>query len=168
MGRLTRRRALDIGCGSGILGIAAAKSFPRCRVTAVDIEPGAYHATRENARRNRVAARMTVREGSLERTRGTFGLILPNLYLDSLRETAPQIARRLAQGGRAVLSGLRVSQTDAFQRTLEAAGLVAGEKRRESGWSCLTVLRSRDEDLSESAGLPGPLRLTGGQPRGHC
>ncbi|MBI2882156.1 MAG: 50S ribosomal protein L11 methyltransferase [Candidatus Tectomicrobia bacterium] len=50
-----RRRVLDIGCGSGILGIAAAQSSRGCRVTAVDVDPGACHAARENARHNRAA-----------------------------------------------------------------------------------------------------------------
>lgn len=135
-------RVLDIGCGSGILGIAAAKWFPRCRVTSIDIDPGAYHATRDNARKNRVAGRMTVREGSLERARGKFGLILANLYLDPLRDLAGLMARRLEKEGRAVLSGILVSQADALTKALDAVGLGVVEKKSESGWICLTAVRS--------------------------
>lgn len=141
-GGLSPGRVLDIGCGSGILGIAAAKWFPQCRVTSIDIDPGAYHATRDNARKNRVAGRMTVREGSLERTRGKFGLILANLYLEPLRDLAGLMARRLEKEGRAVLSGILVSQADALTKALSDVGLGVVRKLGEAGWICLTAGRS--------------------------
>ena len=132
-----------MGCGSGILGIAAAKRFPRCRVTSVDIDPGAYHATRANARKNRVAGRITVREGSLERTRGKFGLILANLYLEPLCGLAALMARRLGREGRAILSGILLPQAGALTKALKEVGLSVVKKRGESGWTCLTAGRSR-------------------------
>ena len=141
-GGLSPGRVLDIGCGSGILGIAAAKWFPRCRVTSIDIDPGAYHATRDNARKNRVAGRMTVREGSLERTRGKFGLILANLYLEPLRDLAGMMARRLEKEGLAVLSGILVSQADALTKALSDVGLGVVRKLGEAGWICLTAGRN--------------------------
>lgn len=108
---------------------------------AVDVDPGACHAARENARNNQVAGRMTVREGSLERVRGTFDLILANLYLEPLRKMAPRIARRLAERGRAVLSGLLAPQAAGLEESLKTAGLRVERRRSEAGWSCVTVCK---------------------------
>ena len=104
------RRVLDLGCGSGILAIAAAK-LGAARVIAADNDPIAVAVARENAARNRVGHRIrgVVSEGyrdPLLRAFGPYDLILANILADPLCALARATARHLAPGGIAVLSGL--------------------------------------------------------------
>jgi ribosomal protein L11 methyltransferase len=102
------RRVLDLGCGAGILAIAAAKTF-HARVIAADNDPVAVDVARANAARNGVAARVRCRisdgYGTLRRA-GPFDLILANILADPLCDMARDTARSLVPGGTAVLSGL--------------------------------------------------------------
>src|SRR5690606_32257980 len=107
---LTRRRGfqrvLDLGCGSGVLAIAAARALPRAEIEASDNDPQAIAVARANARCNGVAGRirMRVAEG-LPRGRirdGSYDLILANILADPLVALAPDVARALAPGGVAV------------------------------------------------------------------
>ena len=109
-GRRRFRRVLDLGCGSGILAIAAAK-LGAARVIAADSDPLAVAVARENATRNRVGHRIRclTSEGyrnPLLRTFGPYDLILANILADPLCALARECARHLAPGGIAVLSGL--------------------------------------------------------------
>jgi len=104
------RRVLDLGCGSGILAIAAAK-LGAARVIAADNDPLAVAVARENATRNRVGHRIRclVSEGyrdPLLRAFGPYDLILANILADPLCALARECARHLAPGGLVVLSGL--------------------------------------------------------------
>jgi ribosomal protein L11 methyltransferase len=109
-GRRRFRRVLDLGCGSGILAIAAAK-LGAARVIAADNDPLAVAVARENATRNRVGHRIRclTSEGyrnPLLRTFGPYDLILANILADPLCALARECARHLAPGGIVVLSGL--------------------------------------------------------------
>jgi ribosomal protein L11 methyltransferase len=94
---------IDYGCGSGILSIAAVALGAR-RVLAVDLDPQALLATRENASRNRVADRIVVREpeGKLEPA----DVLVANILSDPLIALAPRFATLVHPGGRIVLAGL--------------------------------------------------------------
>lgn len=101
---------LDLGCGSAILGIAAARTA-RCRVIAADNDPLAVEIARKNASINKVGTRVTciVSDGYTNpqlRRRAPFDLIFANILADPLRGLAPALRRNIARGGYAILAGL--------------------------------------------------------------
>ena len=104
------RRFLDAGTGSGILAIAAAKLWPSARGVAVDVDPIAVEAARENLERNDVAKRVEVDERLVDQVSGSFDLVLANIQADVLEAVAPQLAEKVAPGGTLVLSGLLAPQ----------------------------------------------------------
>ena len=107
-------RALDMGCGSGVLAIAIAKLWA-CPVAAVDNDAGAVRAARDNAAANGVGGLVRARLGegfggaAIARGAG-FDLIVANILAAPLRAMAPALLRHLAPGGAAVLSGLLADQ----------------------------------------------------------
>ena len=111
---LEGRRVIDYGCGSGILGIAALK-LGAAEVIAVDHDPQALAATRENARRNGVAERLrTLAPG--EPLPGGADLLLANILANVLVELAPTLAPLLPAGGELVLSGILEEQAEEVAR----------------------------------------------------
>ena len=100
---------LDVGCGSGVLSVAAARLGARS-VTAIDVDPAAIEATRANALRNDVADAITVTDVSLADVTGTFDLVLANVLASTLVELAEPLAAHVADGGRLVVSGLLAEQ----------------------------------------------------------
>lgn len=111
------RRVLDVGCGSGVLAIAAAKCWP-ARALAVDFDPTAVRVAAENAILNGVGKHLqtAVSDGfaSAEvRAAAPYDLIFLNILADPLIQMAPDVARALAPGGTVVLSGLLDRQAPA-------------------------------------------------------
>lgn len=104
---------IDYGCGSGILGIAAAL-LGASRVLSVDLDPQALQATRDNAARNQVEDRIEVYMPSglpADPTRDEqAGLLLANILAGPLRELAPRLAALTRRGGDIVLSGILAEQ----------------------------------------------------------
>lgn len=110
---LTDEAVLDYGCGSGILGIAAALLGARS-VIGVDIDPQALVATRENAIVNGVADRLeTCTPDQLPRAQ--VDILVANILAGTLIELAPQLAARLRPGGRIALSGILQSQAGSVE-----------------------------------------------------
>lgn len=148
---LTRRRqferVLDLGCGSGVLAIAAARALPNADIEASDNDPQAIAVARVNAQLNGVAGRirMRVAEGVPRgRTReGHYDLVLANILADPLIELAPDLARVLAPGGVAVLSGLLVRQAARVAAAYRSHGFALSAHWRQAGWSTLTLLSTR-------------------------
>jgi ribosomal protein L11 methyltransferase len=105
---LPGRFVVDYGCGSGVLAIAALK-LGASAVLAIDIDPQALLATRENAARNDVAERLTV-GGPGEAQQAPADVLLANILAEPLLELAPAFAERVAAGGAIVLSGILPSQ----------------------------------------------------------
>src|SRR5580704_6727226 len=111
------RRILDVGTGSGVLAVAAAKACRR-RVTASDIDPRAVAAARANADANGVGALVEViRAGGLDdrrfRLRAPYDLVLANILLHPLKRLAAPMARLTARRGRVILSGLLPAHANA-------------------------------------------------------
>ncbi len=147
---LTRRRrfenALDLGCGSGVLAIAAARVLPGARVLAVDNDPLATAIARENARLNGAGGRVRVLDAAgfahpLLRPAAAFDLVLANLLPGPLIALAPAMRRALRPRGVAVLSGLLDHQAREVGARYRAVGFHLVSRSRRAGWTVLTVHR---------------------------
>jgi ribosomal protein L11 methyltransferase len=106
--QLHGRFVIDYGCGSGVLAIAALK-LGAAGALAVDIDPQALLATRDNAARNGVAEHLSVATPD-EAPRATADILLANILAEPLLELAPAFAERVAAGGCVVLSGILQAQ----------------------------------------------------------
>jgi ribosomal protein L11 methyltransferase len=148
--RLTRRRrfarVLDLGCGSGVLAMAAARVLPGAHVLAVDNDPVATAIARANARLNDVGGRVRVIDAAgfqhpLLRGAGAFDLVLANLLPGLLIALAPAMRRALRPGGVAVLSGILDHQAREVGAHYRAADFVRMTYSSRAGWTVLTVMR---------------------------
>jgi len=148
LSRLARpRRILDMGTGTGILAIAAAKRFRR-NVLAADIEAEAVRVAGVNAARNGVANRIRpVRAGSYRRrtlARGApFDLVVANILARPLALLARDLRRALAARGVAVLAGLLPRQEALVLAAHRAAGLHLAARLDIDGWRTLILARGR-------------------------
>lgn len=132
-------RVLDVGSGSGILAIAALRLGAE-RADCLDTDPAAVRATRENAERNGVAARLSVEQGSLsEEVSGRYPLVVANLVASVLVAIAPRLAAHLAPGGRLVAAGIIGSRQEEVERAFEGAGLAVHERRTDDDWIALVA-----------------------------
>jgi ribosomal protein L11 methyltransferase len=138
--RISGRPVLDVGCGSGILAIAAAR-FGADRVIAIDTDPIAVEATTANARRNRVSRRVTARLGTLPSAAGPFDVVLANLIASLLVRLAPALHDELAPGGTIVASGIFVDRAPEVRSAFEAAGLSVRKATSEGDWVALEAAR---------------------------
>jgi len=138
------QNVLDLGAGTGLLAIGAAKLWRR-KVLASDIDPVAVAVTRENARANGVGplvAAVTADglDNPLLKTGAPYDLILANILAGPLTRLAPAIQRALAPGGTLVLSGLLNNQellVTSFYNRLRLLG-----RRRMGPWSALVLERA--------------------------
>jgi Ribosomal protein L11 methylase len=150
-------RVLDLGCGSGVLAIAASRVLRGAQIDASDNDPVAIAVARSNARRNGAATciRMRVAEGIPRGTLpGTYDLILANILADPLIALAPDIARALVPGGVTVLSGLLNRQAAPVIATYRAHGFALVNHRRLAGWSTLTLVKRRNGAACGSSAQP--------------
>jgi ribosomal protein L11 methyltransferase len=147
--RLDGAIVLDVGCGSGILAIAAAR-LGAASVLGVDTDPIAVDATAANARRNRLAGRVRVRHGSVPTGAGPFDLVLANLIASVLVRLAPALAGELrapgaggvgAGGGCILAAGIFVDREAEVREAFEAAGLHVTHADREGEWVALEAVR---------------------------
>lgn len=140
--RTKRRRILDMGTGSGILAIAAAKLW-NADILAVDIDPIAAAVAHENARINHeFAIRCGVSDGyksAIVKRFGTCDLIIANILARPLIAFAPHLARQLQPGGYAVLSGLLDDQENMVFSTHRAQGLSLVGRIHHEGWCTLLL-----------------------------
>src|SRR5271155_1154112 len=109
---LAGRTILDYGCGSGILGIAALK-LGASHVVAVDLDPQALMATRDNAARNDVASKITVQ--GIEAPLAGAHCVVANILAGPLIELAPRLTAACENGGHLLLSGLLKTQAYAVK-----------------------------------------------------
>jgi ribosomal protein L11 methyltransferase len=141
------RRVLDLGCGSGVLAIAAARVEPAAHIIATDDDPIAVAVTRQNARLNRVGPRMRVLKASgfrhpRLRAGPRFDLVLANLLPGPLIALAPDMRRALRIGGVAVLSGLLDHQAREVAGLYRTAGFRLQRRRQRAGWTALQLVRA--------------------------
>jgi ribosomal protein L11 methyltransferase len=138
-------RVLDVGAGSGILAIAAAKLWPAAVVIAVDNDPIAVTACGENAAMNGVQDRIASALTPVGEVDGTFPLVLANIQAHVLRALRPGLAPRVAPGGTLVMSGLLSPQAPdvAAEYLPDGFTLVAiRESSLDPAWSSAILRRS--------------------------
>ena len=146
------RRILDVGTGTGVLAIAAARRLRR-GVLATDIDAPSVHVARGNARLNRAGARiMFIRADGVTvlaiHARAPFDLVFANILLGPLKRLAVPIRRVLAPGGRIVLSGILNAQANAV---LAAYRPLVIERRIElDGWTTLVLRRKHGNRMRRS------------------
>jgi ribosomal protein L11 methyltransferase len=131
-------RVLDYGCGSGILAIGAALLGAR-DVEAVDIDPAAVQASRDNAQANGV----DVRAGAPETACGAYALVMANILASPLKLLAPLLCGHLQAGGQLILAGILARQADEL-REAYAPWLPLSVADEEDGWILMTGRRSFD------------------------
>lgn len=132
-------RVLDVGCGSGVLGVAAAL-LGAGEVDAVDVDPHAVEVTRRVAAANGVAHLVRASGTALDALDGTYDLVLANLLLPTIRELAGPLVSRTRPGGHLVVSGVLVDQADEARRSLAGTEAVASDGL--DGWVALVLARS--------------------------
>jgi ribosomal protein L11 methyltransferase len=130
--------AIDYGCGSGVLAVAAAKLGARA-AHAFDIDPQALTATRDNSVANEVDARVHVVERDADLPTGA-DILLANILCGPLCELAPRFAALTAPGGKIVLAGLLETQTDEVTRA-HAPWFDISPFATRDGWTALAGSR---------------------------
>jgi ribosomal protein L11 methyltransferase len=135
-----RARLLDVGCGSGVLAIAAGL-LGAGELVGVDTDPIAVEATLANARRNRVARRLRAWRGSLPSGAAPFDLVAANLIASLLVTLSADLAAELRPGGRLLASGIFADREADVGTALEAAGLAVGGREAEGDWVALEAVR---------------------------
>jgi ribosomal protein L11 methyltransferase len=138
----TKQSLLDVGCGSGILAIAAVKLGYQ-RVEAFDFDPEAVRVAKENARVNAVQPGITRRDLTrLPQTGKQFEVVCANLIYDLLIAERDKLLNRLAPGGTLVLAGILNEQFTAVKREFTRAGMKVVAQRTVGEWTSGTFARS--------------------------
>ena len=133
---------VPIGCGSGILSIAAIKRWPAAHCIAIDNDPIAVAATLENAAHNSVNIGAAITP--LGEIVGVFPLVLANIQAHVLRALKDELIAKLAPGGTLILSGLLTPQAQPLADEYVAAGLRLIHVRpstTDAQWSCAVLAR---------------------------
>jgi ribosomal protein L11 methyltransferase len=135
-------RMLDVGTGTGILAIAAAKLAPGSRISAIDIDPLAVEAARENGAINRVEGALEISEGEPRAFReGAFDVVVANLTAEVIADLFDDLAACLAPSGSMILSGILTTLRPDVEARAAEAGLKVVERREAGEWSALVVRR---------------------------
>jgi ribosomal protein L11 methyltransferase len=140
------RRVLDLGSGTGVLAIAAAKAIRR-RVLASDIDPVSVRVARDNARLNGVGnlveAICAIGFSAPELARrGPFDLVLANILANPLKQMATPMAQHLAPSALVILSGLLPHQAQGVIASYRARGVILRRQLKIDGWSSLLMQRA--------------------------
>ena len=138
-----RAHILDMGCGSGILGLAAAATL-RARVHAVDIDPESARVTRENADINRLKPLVRIAAGDgyhtpLVRQGRPYDLVFANILARPLIHMAPMLRQALKPGGYAILSGLLDWQMNAVVHAHRQQDLKLINNVKVGNWRALLI-----------------------------
>ncbi len=137
-GLLEGARVVDVGSGSGILAIAAARLGAR-EVVAVDVDPIAVQASRENAARNRLGRIIASREGSVPTGDGPFDLVLANLIAGLLVQLADPLAAEVRPGGTLLASGIFHDRESQVVEAFTSRGFALTNRWDEGDWVALEL-----------------------------
>ena len=140
-------RVLDVGCGSGILSLAAAK-LGASQVVAVDIDPNCVHVTDENARRNGVEDVVDAYVGDpadawpVRIDPSSFDVIVVNIIARIIINLADRLAAALAADGRLIVSGIIAEREGEVVAALSSRGLGVASIRAMGEWRCIEAVRA--------------------------
>jgi ribosomal protein L11 methyltransferase len=132
-------QVLDVGTGTGILALAAARLG--ARVLAIDVDPEAVAAALENVRLNALEDVIWVEDTPLTKLRQQFPLILANLTAPDLRQFAEALAGRLASGGALIVSGFLTEDLPALLDRFASIGLKEASRLVQEDWVALILRR---------------------------
>jgi ribosomal protein L11 methyltransferase len=139
-GMLAHARVLDVGCGSGILAIAALR-LGAATVVGVDTDPIAIEATLANARRNALTRRIRARVGTLPSGQPVFDVVLANLIAGVLIGLADELRAEVRPGGVLLASGIFIDREAEVRAAFEPAGLDVSRRAIEGDWVALEAVR---------------------------
>jgi ribosomal protein L11 methyltransferase len=129
-------RLLDVGCGSGILSLAALKLGLETAV-GVDVDAQAVRVAARNAELNSLQARAQFLHGSVDIVSGPFAVLTANIFLGPLVDMMDSFVQRLMPQGWIILSGILAHQELALRAAMQTAGLEVRQRLEEAGWVAL-------------------------------
>lgn len=130
---------LDVGCGSGVLAIAALKLWRNLHGLGIDIDPEAIEVTQENAERNQVQDRLRSGTMALSTLRRLYPLVFANLTGPTLLSLASPLSARVAPGGVLILSGILDSEATQICDRFKREGFVEVTRATEQEWAALLL-----------------------------
>jgi ribosomal protein L11 methyltransferase len=137
---------LDLGTGSGILAISAAKlGGPTTTITALDTDRIAVEATEQNVQRNGLTEQIAVGQGSSDAARedGPYDLVVANILASVIIELSRSLHTLLEPGGMLISSGIFIDRGEAVVDALTKVGLPVRERVQEGDWLCLVSVREQ-------------------------
>ena len=137
---ISGKRILDLGCGSGILSIGAAKLEAK-EVVGIDIDSTALVNAEENAELNHMPAIEFLNSTIGELSKSDFNIIFANIIKDVLVTLAPHIILKLAEDGILLLSGLTEDDVEEIIAVYEARGLKFKSQKIKNEWAALIFVR---------------------------
>lgn len=132
---------LDVGTGSGILAIAAAR-LGAASVVGLDLDEVAVDAACGNVAVNELAGRIDVRQGTVDAVDGRYDLVVANIIARVIVDLAEGLAARVAPGGQLIASGILETRADEVAAALTGAGLSVVERLEEADWVALRCQRA--------------------------
>lgn len=127
------KNVLDVGCGSGILSIAAIKLGAN-DVTGLDIDPVAVEEAKKNSENNSVSHKIKLFCGNIEVLKGKFDLIVANISVESILLMKNELRLRLNGSGKLLVSGIPISRRDEAVSGLEKGGFIFERELRDGDW----------------------------------
>ncbi|MCB9965401.1 MAG: 50S ribosomal protein L11 methyltransferase [Rhodospirillales bacterium] len=140
-------RILDMGCGSGILAIAAARLWPNATIVGIDIEEEAIEVTRRHGQLNKIPeGQILCAAGDgfhvpLVTEQAPYDLVIANILAGPLREMAKDLTRTLAEKGSVVLSGLLNEQAEDVLSAYKTCGVSKTDHKQIAEWSTLRLCK---------------------------
>jgi len=148
-GWIKNQHVLDLGCGTGVLAILAAKMGAAVPVHALDNDKRAVHSCRENARRNRIAHKIVVKHGDASLVqRNRYGLILANIHKNILADEMDTLSNGLRpDGGHILLSGFYSPDVPVLEEAAIKNGLTLLEKKEREDWVLLHLEKNQSQKI---------------------
>lgn len=152
------KTVLDLGCGTGVLAIAASRLWPAARLVASDVDATSVEIARDNARHNRAASRIRFVEAmgfahARLRAGRPYDLVVANILAGPLIRMAPEMARAVCPVGQIVLSGILGEQAREVIGTYRKAGFRLDRQTVDHNWA--TLVLTRMAPLARSSRVPG-------------